>query len=120
LKIPQGRAPTPPGFVSGLHARGHLLARVFGGEFRLDNFVPLVWQANSTMWFDFELRAVRELTSCNVLEYKVTAKYSDPNFAHHMDTVPVSLDLSYTPSPLGTPYARNPEERVMSGHRGSE
>jgi alpha-tubulin suppressor-like RCC1 family protein len=84
----RGTDKTPPGYVSGTHVRGHLLARMLGGPNELWNFVPLYPAVNfPLMFFGFELPVAWALTRCDVIDFRVTPHYAGGN------PVPYELQL---------------------------
>jgi len=85
------RAPrTPKGFVSGVHERGHLIARQFGGTSDLENIVPMYPSANGWTGMEGVEQQVRERLNRNErVFYAAIPRYS----SNAVDYVPYKIDV---------------------------
>jgi RHS repeat-associated protein len=68
---------TPPGYVPGVHERGHLIARQFGGTSDLENIVPMYPHANGWTGMEGIEQQVRDRLNRNErVFYAVIPRYA--------------------------------------------
>ncbi|WP_299927059.1 RHS repeat-associated core domain-containing protein [uncultured Nocardioides sp.] len=78
---------TPPGYIAGVHNRGHLIGKALGGSgSNPGNIVPLFRAANyPTMYWEFEEQANAKVAAGETLYYQVNAYYTDdPLVPNHL------------------------------------
>ena len=95
--------PTPPGWQKGMD-RGHLLARWFGGESRLENAVPLWPNANRVVMRAIE-NQIRTLLDLGQRVYYMAA----PVYSSADPYVPLGINIWYGSSitPLRNRFVDN-------------
>ncbi len=101
--IDESEMPTPPGWQKGMD-RGHLLARWFGGESRLENAVPLWPNANRVVMRAIE-NQIRTLLDLGQRVYYMAA----PVYSSADPYVPLGINIWYGSSitPLRNRFVDN-------------
>ncbi|MET7749730.1 DNRLRE domain-containing protein [Micromonospora sp. NPDC005367] len=96
---------TPPGWVSGTHHRGHLIAREFGGSSNRDNMVAMYPHANGWDGMEGVEKQVRDRLNANerVFYAVIPRYYHDDGELAGSDPVPYSIDV-YITSASGSMY----------------